>query len=87
MDTSGSPAPSRRPRPAGDPPPQERLGEHFAEVGHRALEQGSLPAGTDPAAVAQVLQSLVVGYAVQHQLMADLSRERYLSGVAALLGG
>ena len=68
-------------------PPQERLREHFVEIARRAVRGGRLPAGTDPAPVAQVLHSLVIGYAVQYLLMADVTREDYLAGVEALLGG
>ncbi len=54
-------------------------------VARHAVATGALPPGSDPAAVASALLSLIPGYALQRTLVGTPDLDTYLSGVRALL--
>jgi AcrR family transcriptional regulator len=62
-----------------------RFRSAFVRLAAQACEEGQLPVGTDPEQVGRVLFGLVPGYFVQLILVGGISREDYLTGLAALL--
>jgi AcrR family transcriptional regulator len=65
---------------------QLALRDRFVEVARRSQACSHLPADSDPTLVAQALQSLLIGYVIQHLIVGDVDVDSYLAGVAALLG-
>jgi AcrR family transcriptional regulator len=63
------------------------LRESLRQVASRARDAGLLPADADPAVVAQVMMSLVVGWVVQRNVAGAAERGTYLAGVRAMLRG
>jgi TetR/AcrR family transcriptional regulator, transcriptional repressor of aconitase len=63
------------------------LRARLSQVTFRARDAGHLPATADPEAVAQVMTSLVIGWAVQRLIAGVSDREPYLAAIRALLQG
>jgi AcrR family transcriptional regulator len=59
--------------------------EVFLILAERAAKRGELAPGSDPAAVATSLFSLIPGYALQRMIIGKPDKETYASGMRALL--
>jgi AcrR family transcriptional regulator len=62
------------------------LRQPFRRLVEQAVARGELPPETDRDALAAVLFGILPGYAVQRQLLGDLDKETYLTGLRTLIG-
>ena len=59
----------------------------FRDLARTWTDGGSLPAGADPDAVAELLTSITLGFTAQQALVGDVDPERHERALAALVGG
>jgi AcrR family transcriptional regulator len=64
-----------------------RIRDKATQLVRRAQEAGQLAEGGDPDAVGSVVFGLIQGYLMQRILIGDVDRDRYVAGIATLVGG